>query len=534
MRDFQFPGRSVVMGTRGMIASSQPMAAQVGLDVLQHGGNALDAAVAAMATHCVVEPGSTGLGGDCFILYHEAKTGRLHGLNGSGRAPARATVEEYRRRGHRTGHDSKAPERGALSVTVPGAVDAWETALTQYGTKGLDDLLQPAIRFAEEGYAVSPVIARGWAGAAELLAAHPDSRRALTLDGKAPAAGTIHRQPELGRSLRRIAREGKAAFYQGAIAQEIARFMEQEQGLITLDDLAAHRSEWVAPVETTYRGIRLCELPPNAQGIVALMTLNILERSGIERMARLGADHVHTFAEAFKLALAERDRWVADAAFHPAPLETLLDKGYAERQRARIDPTRALSHPVASGLTLGSNTVYLSVVDRDRNCCSFINSLGMGFGSGLVAGNTGITLQNRGYAFVLEEGHPNVIAPHKRPMHTLVPAMAYRGDRPILCFGVMGRHYQPLGHAYVVSNWLDFGLDIQEAVDAPRFMALHGKLDLERGIPPATREALARRGHAVAEARSPPGGAQVILIDHEQGVLQGASDPRKDGCALGY
>jgi gamma-glutamyltranspeptidase/glutathione hydrolase len=529
MRDNQFPGRSVVMSTNGMVATSQPMATQVGLDVLKRGGNAMDAAIAAGATLCVTEPQSTGIGGDCFILYHEAKTGKLHGLNGSGRAPRRATPEEFRRRGHR-----EMPQRGILAVTVPGAIDAWETALGRFGSYGLAEALQPAIRFAEGGYAVSPIVASFWKKNEALLAAHPDTRRALLVEGQAPAAGTLHRQPELARSMRLIAAQGKAAFYQGAIAQEIERFMRQEDGLLGLDDLAAHRSEWVEPIHTDYRGIRLCEIPPNGQGITALMCLNILEQTALARLKHLSPDYLHTFAEAFKLAMAERDVWVSDLAFGKVPVAALLSKSFAEKQWRRIDPARALRHPLPTGLDGGGNTVYLSVVDRDRNCCSYINSTYNNFGSGLVAGSTGITLQNRGYGFVLEEGHLNCIAPGKRPMHTIIPAMAYRGSQPILCFGVMGAQYQAMGHSYVLSNWLDFGMDVQEAVDAPRFMPLAGKLEVERGIPHAAREALAARGHDIVELDTPHGGGQVIYIDREAGVLQAASDPRKDGCAIGY
>jgi len=529
MRDFQLPGRSVVMGANGMVATSQPMATQAGLAVLQRGGNALDAAITAGAVICVTEAGSTGIGGDCFILYHEAATGKLHGLNGSGRTPARATVAEYRARGL-----TEMPKRGILSVTVPGAIDAWGTALERFGTIGLGEALEPAIAFAEEGYAVSPMVARKWQAAEEMLAAHPDSRRALLVDGRAPAAGTKHRQPELAASLRLIATEGRRAFYEGRIAERIVQLSREQDGLLELDDLAAHRSDWVEPIHTDYRGIRLCEIPPNGQGITALMTLNILEHARLGEMEHLGPDHVHAFAEAFRLAVAERDTYVSDLGFNEVPVAALLAKDFAARQYGRIDPARALAHPLTSALHPAPNTIYLSVVDRDRNCCSFINSLYKGFGSGLVAGDTGIVLQNRGWDFVLDEGHFNAMAPRKRPMHTIIPAMAYRGDQPVLCFGVMGGDFQALGHSYVLSNWLDFGMDLQEAVDAPRFQALKGRLEVERGVPGATREALAARGHTVVDVAEPLGGAQLIYIDAEAGVLQAASDPRKDGLALGY
>ena len=539
MRDIQSPGRSVVMATRGMVATSQPMATQVALDVLRRGGNALDAAIAASATLCVTEPQSTGIGGDCFILYHEAATGKLHGLNGSGRAPQRATREEYEARGHR-----EVPERGLLSVTLPGAIDAWERALDRFGTLSLGELLQPAIAFADDGYAVSPVVGQVWARNEALLTATDTARETLLLNGKAPLAGMAYRQPNLARSLRLIAKEGRAAFYTGAIAEEIVRYSHENDGLLEMDDFAAHQGDWVEPICTDYRGIRLYEIPPNGQGITALMTLNILERTPLGDLEHLGADHVHTLVEAHKLSMAERDRFVSDMDFSNVPVELLLSKDFAANQWERIQAGRALHPPIASGVPEHRDTIYLTVVDEHRNAASFINSLYMNFGSGIVAGNTGISLQNRGAGFVLEEGHLNCIAPRKRPMHTIIPAMAYRGDQPILSFGVMGGHYQAMGHTYVLSNWLDFGMDLQQALDAPRFAPLRmvGRelapdssiLTVERPFPQETRRVLERRGHTILEAPVPLGGGQAIFIDSEAGVLHGASDPRKDGCAMGY
>ena len=529
MRDIQRPGRSVVMCSEGMIATSQPMATQVGLEVLKSGGNALDAAIAANATLCVTEPQSTGIGGDCFILIHEAKTGKLHGLNGSGRAPAKATAEEYRRRGH-----ASMPERGILSVTVPGAIHAWDTALERFGTRGLDTLLQPAIQYAEQGYAVTEVVGEFWRRGEALLSKFADSRRTHLVDGKAPGAGTKHRQPELGRALRQIAKQGKRAFYEGPIAEEIVRASRQEGGLFELEDFASHRSDWVDPISTDYRGMRLFEIPPNGQGITALMTLNMLERGQLGAMEHLSADYLHLFTEAHKLATAERNKYVSDPEFNKIPVELLLSKDFAGRQRGRIAPDRSLPYPVASGIAESHDTIYLTCVDKDRNCVSFINSLYMGFGSGMVAGNSGVMLQNRGAGFVLEEGHFNCIGPRKRPMHTIIPAMAYRGNQPILCFGVMGGQYQAMGHAYVFTNWLDFGMDIQQAIDAPRFLPQQGVLTVERPIPAQTRRELEQRGHTVAEADVPFGGGQAIYLDWESGLLHGASDFRKDGFAMGY
>ncbi len=529
MRDIQIPGRSVVMSGQGMVASSQPMATQTGLEILRRGGNAMDAAIAASAVLCVTEPAMTGIGGDCFLLYHEAASARLYGLNGSGRAPSRATLEELHARGHEV-----MPERGILTVTVPGAVDAWCAALERFGTLSLDQVLQPAIAYAEEGYAVSPVVAQTWQRDEALLASFSDSYRALLVNGRAPAVGSRHHQPDLARSLRMIAEQGASVFYQGEIAEKIVAFSKAHDGLLELDDFAMHRSEWVQPLHTDYRGLRVYELPPNGQGVTALMILNILENANLRAMDHLSAEHIHTLTEAFRLAMAERDRFVSDPDFHNLPIEQLLSKDFAGRQWSRIDPQRALLHPVNSGLPEHRDTTYLTVVDRDRNAVSFINSLFYAWGSGLVAGDTGITLHARGSSFCLQEDHYNSIAPGKRPMHTIIPAIAYKGSQPVLVFGVMGGHYQAMGHSYLLSNWWDFGMDIQEAIDAPRFVAEADRLVLERPIPAATRQALASLGHRVVPAEKPLGGAQCIYLDPDHDLLHGASDGRKDGCALGY
>ena len=528
MRDNQYPGRSVVMSTHGMVATSQPMATQAGLTVLQAGGNAMDAAIAASAVLCVVEPQSTGIGGDCFLLYHEARSGTLHGLNGSGRAPARATLEEFERRGL-----MQVPEQGILSMIVPGAVDAWQTALARFGTRSLEELLQPAILYAEDGYAVTPVVSKAWQNNAAVLATHAESRRDFLVDGHAPMAGSVHRLPRLAESLRRIARGGRDAFYQGTIAEEIVRFSRAHDGLLELEDFAAYRPEWVEPICTDYRGVRVYEIPPNGQGITALMTLNILAHANLRGLSHLSTEHLHLVIEAFKLAVAERDEYVADPAFSKLPVEEMLSKEFAARQYARIDPRHAAPYPILPAAHAHRDTVYLSVADRDRNAVSFINSLYYPFGSGMVAGGTGIMMQNRGAGFVLERDHFNCIAPRKRPLHTIIPAMAYRGD-DILSFGVMGGEYQPMGHVYVLTNWLDFGMDLQEAIDAARFQPGGGVVALERPIPDTVLKALQQRGHVVGRTELSLGGAQAIFIDAQNGVLQAGSDPRKDGCALGY
>lgn len=512
-----------------MVATSQPMATHVGLDILSKGGNAMDAAVAAAATLCVTEPQSTGIGGDCFLLYHEAKSGKLYGLNGSGRAAAKATYAEFHRRGY-----SAIPERGILSLSVPGAIDAWQAAIERFGTLPFGELLEPAARFADEGYAVSPVVAKVWRQSEELLAACADTRATLLIDGHAPVAGTRHRQPNLAASLRQIATYGRDAFYNGDIAERVVKFVKANDGLLDLSDFESHTSEWVDPIYTYYGDFQVYELPPNGQGITVLIMLNILENAQMSGLEHLSADHIHTLTEAYRLAVAQRDRFVADPAFSDIPVNALLSKEFARKQWLRIDPTHALALPVSAGLANHRDTVYLTVVDEQRNVVSFINSLYHPWGSGLVAGDTGIMLQNRGAAFNLVDGHPNCIAPRKRPLHSIIPAMVYRDNRPIFSFGVMGGEYQAMGHSYVLTNWLDFGMDLQEAVDAPRFLPAGHLLAVERPIPGVAREGLARRGYQVIESERPMGGSQCIYIDWSNRVLQAGSDPRKDGCAMGY
>ena len=518
------------MATDAMAATSQPMATEAALQILRDGGNALDAAVAASAVLAVVEPFSTGIGGDCFMLYHEASSGKLHALNGSGAAAAAASVDALRQRGLEA-----IPEHGInAAVTVPGAIDAWHTACESLGRIGFDRVLQPAIHYAEDGFVVSPVIGTVWAETEAIPAMTPESSSAYLVDGKAPAIGSVHRLPDLARTLRTIAAKGRDGFYQGEVAEEIVRFSDAMGGWYSLDDFAGQRSEWVDPQISHYRGYELYEIPPNGQGITAQMMLNILGQTDLARHAHLEPDHVHLLCEAFTMAMAERDRFISDPSFNQMPVEQLLSDAFARDQFARIDMQRALPQPLESALPRHRDTVYLTVVDRDRNACSFINSTFHSWGSGLVAGSTGVNLHNRGASFRLDPEHFNRIEPGKRPMHTIIPAVMYRDGKPVLSFGVMGADYQAMGQAYVASNWIDYGMDIQEAIDAPRFMLDEQLLKVERGVPLATRDALAARGHEVVEAESPHGGGQAIVIDWDNGVLQGASDPRKDGCAAGY
>ncbi len=529
MRNHQLPGRSVVMATDAMAATSQPLATETALQVMRDGGNALDAAIAACAVQSVVEGYSTGIGGDCFLLYHDAAGDSLHALNGSGRAPAAASIDALRARGFQ-----QMPDQGILSVTVPGAVDAWYQANARFGKREFASLLAPAIHYAENGYAVTPVIAWNWKKHVERLRQTPETETAYLVDGQAPAAGMVHRQPDLARSLRLIAEQGPEVFYRGEIAAEIVRYSDSRDGLFTLDDFAAHESEWVEPVHAGYRGYELYETPPNGQGITPLMALNILKQTDVAALPHLGPEHVHLLSEAFTLAMAERDRFVADPAFAELPVDELLSDEFAQTLFSRIDMQRAMRQPVESVFPTHRDTVYISVVDRDRNVCSFINSTFYSFGSGLVAGSTGINLQNRGAGFNLEPGHFNRLEGRKRPLNTIIPAIAYRGGRPVLSFGVMGGQYQAMGQTYVLSNWVDYGMDIQQALDAARFFLYGGMLDVEDGVPQATRDGLAAKGHQVTTLDGPWGGGQAIVVDWEQGVLHGGSDPRKDGCAMGY
>ncbi len=432
----------MAMGTQGMVATSHQLATVTGLDVLRNGGNALDAAVAACAVQGVVEPMSTGIGGDCFILFHEARTGVLHALNGSGRAPAGVSAEAIRAQGH-----VRMPPHSIFCVTVPGAVQGWETALARLGTRGLDELLQPAIEFAANGFPVTPVVSGAWKRAESMLRNNAAASRTYLTGNESPRMGSVHVQPDLAATLRIIAARGSAGFYEGAVAQAIVDCSGELGGFLTLEDLAKRKSEWVSAIETEYRGVRLKEIPPNGQGICALMMLDILRHEDMGAKARLGAEHIHWLAEAYNLAIAERDRFVCDSDFAQPPVAELLSDTFAASQHQRIQPERALEHPVPSGLHRHRDTVYISVVDRDGNAASFINSLFSNFGSGIVVDGTGICLHNRGWSFMLDEAHDNCIAPNKRPLHTIIPAMAYRGGDPWLCYGVMGAHFQPMGHS---------------------------------------------------------------------------------------
>jgi gamma-glutamyltranspeptidase/glutathione hydrolase len=529
--------RSMVLAKQGMACTSQSLASAAAADLLRRGGNAVDAAVCAAAVLGVVEPFSTGIGGDCFMLIWQADERRLHGLNGSGRAPAAATLEAVR-----AAHAGEVmPMQGMLPVTVPGAVDAWCTAVERFGSRSLEEILEAAIHYAGDGFPVTEIIAHQWNLTVQFnLLQHPDALRTFTVNGRAPGLGEVFRIPTLARSLKEIAAGGRDAFYRGDIADRIVAFSNANGGLLARDDFRAHGSTWVEPIHTDYRGHVLCEIPPNGQGLTALLALNILECFEIPALSPSCPDVLHLLTEAIKLAFADRNRYIADPEHARVPTAELVSKDYARRRADLIDRRRALPGAEPGSLPTGADTVYLTTADRYGNVVSLINSLFFAFGSGMVAGNTGIVLQNRGYGFSLDPKHPNCIAPGKRPFHTIIPAMLLKDGRPIVSFGVMGGDVQAQGHVQVVSNMVDYSFNIQEALDHPRLQYLDGaRVALERDHDASVRRDLSERGHVVEDEaaallRGAFGGGQGIMIDPVTGSYWGGSDRRKDGCAVGF
>jgi gamma-glutamyltranspeptidase/glutathione hydrolase len=526
MRDFNVPGRSAAMAANGMAATSHPRATLTALDVLRAGGNAVDAAIAAVAVQCVVEPQSTGIGGDCFVLY-SPKRGLPLALNGSGRAPAKATVDWYVEHGI---GEIAVPTPHA--VTVPGAVDAWCTINREHGTRPLAELLEPAAQAAEAGYIVTPRVAADWQRNQQKLR-DPVTAALFLPGGKPPAAGDRMTNPPLAATLRRIGREGREAFYSGAVMHEIVSRLKSLGGLHEEEDFAAQRSNWVEPIHASYRGYEVYECPPNGQGMAALMILRTLSGYALGGDAFSEADRMHLHAEAAKAAYWVRDNFICDPDQVPVDVAGFLSEARAERTRREIRLDRALSAPHWADIEQ-KDTVYLCVVDRDGNACSFINSLFSSFGTGILAPQSGVLLHNRGTGFRTIPGHPNAIAPRKRPFHTIIPGMLVKDGRAVMPFGVMGGQYQAMGHAHFLHRMLDRGMDPQEAAEQPRILPLHGVLQVERAVPAPIVADLAQRGHEIAVQAVPLGGAQAIWIDHERGVLIGGSEPRKDGLALGY
>ncbi len=526
----------MVLARHGMVCTSQPLASVAALDCLRSGGNAVDAAICAAAVLGVVEPFNTGIGGDCFMLIWQAAERKLYGLNGSGRAPAALSAEALRARGC-----TDMPVHGMLPVTIPGAVDAWHEALQRFGTQPLGTLLQPAIAYARDGFAVSEVVAHQWDLIVRFGVLQQDeAQRTFTIDGRAPRLGEIFRLPGLATTLERIARDGHDTFYRGAIAEQIVAFSRAHGGVHSLEDFAEHRSTWVEPISTEYRGFRLYEIPPNGQGLAALIALNILGHFDMPALQLGSAESLHLRIEAVKLAFADRNRYVADPECAEVPLAALLSEEYAARRAGLIRPDRALASVTPGVVKQETDTVYLTVADGAGNVVSLINSLYFPFGSGMVVGDTGIALQNRGYGFVLDPEHPNCVAPRKRPLHTIIPGMLFRDGQPVVSFGVMGGDVQAQAHVQVVSNLVDYELNIQEALDCARFHCAGGAaVALEAEHTPDQRARLAALGHDVLGeeavlARGGFGGGQGILIDPRTGCFWGGSDRRKDGCAIGF
>jgi gamma-glutamyltranspeptidase/glutathione hydrolase len=547
--------RSNVLATRGIVATSQPLAAQAGLDMLKAGGTAADAAVATAAMLNVVEPVSTGIGGDMFALYWDDKTKAVSALNGSGRAPAAASIGELKSLGY-----TRMPTYTGHAVSIPGAVAGWADLLARHGRMTLSDVLQPAIWTAEHGYPVSEIIANGWASGIDKLSRSPGwqsgdldngpeqpSGQELLLNGRAPRAGELMRIPTLGQTLRGIAAEGKDYIYHGEFAHQLSRHVQRYGGWITQDDMAAHTSTWDEPISAQYRDVTLYECPPNGQGLAAIIAVNLA--AGFDLAAMDALDRLHIMIECMRLGFADAQQWVCDPRVSIIPLAGLVSQEYAERRRKRIDMKRAAQRVPYGDPMAGSDTVYLCAADGEGNACSFINSLYMGTGTGLVVPGTGVSLQNRSALFVLDPAHPNALAPNKRPYQTIIPAMTVCNGELHAAYGVMGGYMQPQGHFQVLSNLVDFSMSPQQALDMPRFMLAGpnaglgageagGLVYLEEGFGFSAAAELARRGHHTSLVdgfgRVSFGGGQVIMRDPETGVLCAGSDPRKDGCAVGW
>jgi gamma-glutamyltranspeptidase / glutathione hydrolase len=528
MRSFHFAGRSTVHAQNAMVATSHPLAALTAVDVLRAGGTAADAAVAASALLAVIEPQSTGIGGDCFALLQKKGEGKITAYNGSGRAPMAAKAEWYLER-----KINSVPLTSAHAVSIPGAVDAWEVILRDHGKFGLDRLLQPAIDAAEQGYVVAPRIAFDWKNQFEKLKNGTNTQRYLLPGGKPAVAGDVIHQPELGKTLRAIAKNGRDAFYKGEIAEDMVETLRGIGGLHTLEDFAKHTTETTVPIGTDYKGYEAWQCPPNGPGITMLVMLNILSRFDLKKFAPVSVERFHIEAEAARIAYMMREQFIGDPQQVDVDVARILAKNFAEEHVSKIRMDRVLELPNVAP-PMNPSTIYCTVVDKDRNVCSFINSIAHSFGSAIVSNKTGILLQNRAGGFRIQVGHPNCIAPGKRPLHTIIPGLLTKNGRGIMPFGVMGGQYQPVGQCHVLTNILDYGCDVQEAIDMPRGLHYEGVYQLEDSVPAAVVEGLKKLGHKTTSIVGPLGGGQAIWIDWDKGTLTGGSDPRKDGCALGY
>jgi gamma-glutamyltranspeptidase / glutathione hydrolase len=525
MRDFMAVARSVAVAEKGMAATSHPQATLAAVEILKAGGNAIDAAIAAVAVQGVVEPQMTGIGGDCFALY-SPKAGAPIGLNGSGYTPTDTIADKYASAGARD-----IPPTSPESVTVPGAIDAWCTLVADHGSKSLEEIFRPAIAAAEQGFCITPRVAADWERFRSRVEGNAAAAAQYLPGGRLPAVGDIRSQPALGATLRRIAKDGRQAFYGGAVADEIVGILGGLGGAHSVEDFAAQKSSYVTPISASYGGYDIAECPPNGQGLAALIILRTLAGFDVGKLTE--ADRIHLLAEATKAAYRARDAYFCDPATGNIGSASFLSDDYIGRIRDRIDMKRASAIERWDDIE-HRDTVYVTVVDRDLNAISLINSLFYPFGSGIYAPQSGVLLHNRGWSFRARPGHLNSLGPRKRPMHTIIPGMMMQNGRAVMPFGVMGGHYQATGHANLISNILDLGLDIQAAAEAPRSFSFDGVLSLESTIPAAVKDDLAARGHNVRWSEEPIGGCQAIRIDHERGVLFGASDHRKDGLALGY
>ena len=537
-----FASRSEVIAAHGMVATSQPLATQIGLDILKAGGSAVDAAIAANAALGLMEPTGCGIGGDLFAIVWDAEAGELTGLNASGRSPQSLTLQHFRDLGLES-----IPYLGPLTVSVPGAVDGWYELHGRYGRLPMAELLQPSIDYAEEGFPVTQFIADLWQENVGSREKYPGVKEVFMPDGKAPQTGDVFRNPNLANTYRMIATGGRDAFYKGEIAQRIDSYMAEQGGFLTAADLAAHTSEWVTPMSTNYRGYDVYELPPNGQGIVALQMLNILEGYDLRSMGFGTPEYLHTLIEAKKVAYEDRAKFYADPDFYNFPAATLLSKEYAAQRRSLISSTQAANtYPAGDAVLENGDTIYLSVADKDGNMVSLIQSNYGDLGSGMTPEELGFQLQNRGQLFSLDDGHANVYEPGKRPFHTIIPAFVMKDGKPLMSFGVMGGSVQPQAHAQVIVNMVDFDMNIQEAGDAARMrhsgssqptdavMTDGGTVYLESGISKSVRDALAEKGHKIGTRKIKFGGYQAVLWNEEQGVYYGASESRKDGQAAGY
>ena len=524
--------RSPAMGLRGVVATSQPLAANAGLDILKKGGNAIDAAVATAAVLTLVEPNSTSLGGDAFIMIYIAAEDKLVGINASGRAPYSMTLDALNVKLDKHGMDRIS---GIYSVSVPGAVDGWFEVLEEYGTMTMAEVLEPAIYYAENGFPVSPIIAGAWRGLERNQ--EPSTRVALLIDGeRAPRAGDVFRNPDLAHSFRLLAEHGRDAFYKGPIAEAIVAYSDQHDGFLTMKDFEDHTSTWVEPIFADYGNYRLYELPPNGQGIAALEMIKILGNLDLGAMGHNSAEYLHHIIEAKKLAYADIQKWNGDPEFNDLPIQEIISTEYARRQFERIDPKKAMERP-ESGISGNGDTILLEVMDKDHNAVSFIYSIYGGFGSGLVAPGTGFPLQNRAALFSREPGHINVVEPYKRPFHTIIPAMAFKDGEFFMTFGAMGGAVQPQQHVQIFLNVVEFGMNAQQAVEIPRIN--HGSglsVTVEPGIDEAALVELEAMGHEINRrtTRGGVGGAQIIIFDRTTGAMIGGSTPHKDGMAVVY